>query len=454
MQAKSRARNSSTVGVSHCSRLARSINDAPASARPSAISLPSPREPPVTSATLPERSNSSFNAGTTCHLLCVACESGRRFIPYARLRSNAAGLHLKDNCESRSFIRANSLFLFQLRFIPHRIHLNVIRVSRLPTLLTQPIFDVPEPSPEFSIRGLQCAFGIDAQQASDIHRDKKQVTNFARDLLMVRLLASDCFLQLFHFLIKFLEHRGNVRPVEVDSRDLGRHLKGFHNGRQPGRNAVEHRAVVVLLSFFLKLRLFNRFPVAQHFIGSLRCVLAEDMRMPADHLCRDALDNFPDSEAAFLVGDLTVKDDLKQQVAKLPDQLLVVAFVDGFHHFVGFFEHQRLEAFVCLLAVPRATARRAQPCDQLHKLGKLFTLECCGRFAHRPNLQDERTKSKGRRPVVSDRWSVAGGRWTVAGGRWPVDGGRWLVLTQESTEPATRPLTTDHRPLSSPFALI
>jgi hypothetical protein len=44
---------SSTVGVNHSWRRAHNISDAPASANPSAISCPIPRDPPVTIATRP-----------------------------------------------------------------------------------------------------------------------------------------------------------------------------------------------------------------------------------------------------------------------------------------------------------------------------------------------------------------------------------------------------------------
>src|SRR5579864_8175038 len=58
-QSKPRLRNSSAVGSSHCSRLAASTIFAPASASPSAASLPKPREAPVTIATRPFKENSS-----------------------------------------------------------------------------------------------------------------------------------------------------------------------------------------------------------------------------------------------------------------------------------------------------------------------------------------------------------------------------------------------------------
>src|SRR4051812_11923841 len=53
-----------TVGVSHSSRRAHSIRDAPASASPSAISCPMPRDPPVTIAMRPSSLNNSLMVGT------------------------------------------------------------------------------------------------------------------------------------------------------------------------------------------------------------------------------------------------------------------------------------------------------------------------------------------------------------------------------------------------------
>src|SRR4029453_18650655 len=59
-----RARIAATVGVSHSSRRAHSISAAPASASPSAISSPIPRDPPVTMATRSVSENNSLRVGT------------------------------------------------------------------------------------------------------------------------------------------------------------------------------------------------------------------------------------------------------------------------------------------------------------------------------------------------------------------------------------------------------
>src|SRR2546425_6424025 len=92
---KPRPRISSTVGVSHSSRRAHSIKDAPASASPSAISRPRPREPPVTIATRPERSNNSLMVGMSAGL----------YLPSGRsVNWSATMIHVHDPLVENRFL--------------------------------------------------------------------------------------------------------------------------------------------------------------------------------------------------------------------------------------------------------------------------------------------------------------------------------------------------------------
>src|SRR4051812_726034 len=75
-----RARIAVTVGVSHSSRRAHNISEAPASASPSAISCPIPRDPPVTIAIRPSSLNNSLMVGTLSGL----------YFPAARLSTERA----------------------------------------------------------------------------------------------------------------------------------------------------------------------------------------------------------------------------------------------------------------------------------------------------------------------------------------------------------------------------
>src|SRR3954451_7747408 len=76
-----------TGGVSHSSRRAHSISDAPASASPSAISCPIPREPPVTIATRPSSLNNSLMLGTLSSLYLATREAVNRAKPMTQAQA-------------------------------------------------------------------------------------------------------------------------------------------------------------------------------------------------------------------------------------------------------------------------------------------------------------------------------------------------------------------------------
>src|SRR3954451_5207202 len=76
-----------TVGVSHSSRRAHSISDAPASASPSAISCPIPRDPPVTIAMRPSSLNNSLMLGTLSSLYLATREAVNRAKPMTQAQA-------------------------------------------------------------------------------------------------------------------------------------------------------------------------------------------------------------------------------------------------------------------------------------------------------------------------------------------------------------------------------
>src|SRR5579862_4096003 len=75
-QRKPRFFMASTVGLSHCSRRASTMREEPASASPSAISSPRPREPPVTRATWPVRSKSCLSGVIVLLSGCIDDQAG------------------------------------------------------------------------------------------------------------------------------------------------------------------------------------------------------------------------------------------------------------------------------------------------------------------------------------------------------------------------------------------
>ena len=94
----------------------------------------------------------------------------------------------------------------------------------------------------------------------------------------------------------------------------------------------------------------------------------EDVRMPADHLVVDALNNIADIEAPCLLGQTRMKDDLKQEIAQLFRELPRVAGVERVQHFICLFHQIRAQGLVGLLSVPGAAVRSAQASLQCNQV--------------------------------------------------------------------------------------
>lgn len=88
-----------------------------------------------------------------------------------------------------------------------------------------------------------------------------------------------------------------------------------------------------------------------------------------------------DGEALVFGRHLGVKDDLQQQIAKLGAQLAVVARIDRLGDFVRLLDQVLLDRGVRLLAVPRTTARGAQPVHDAQQLAERFLRRHAGRVA-------------------------------------------------------------------------
>jgi hypothetical protein len=110
----------------------------------------------------------------------------------------------------------------------------------------------------------------------------------------------------------------------------------------------------------LAFLLFDLFPVAQNLGSVLGALVAEDVRVAANQFFVDFADDVVDGEAAFLVGDLRVEENLKEEVAEFLGEFGVVRGVEGVEDFIGFFDEIRAESRVGLLAVPRAAVGCAE----------------------------------------------------------------------------------------------
>src|SRR2546426_12131683 len=106
--------------------------------------------------------------------------------------------------------------------------------------------------------------------------------------------------------------------------------------------------------------------------------------MASDHLVVQATDHVLHRELVALGGDLRMEDHLEEQIPKLFQEMLA-AGVERVEHLIGLFEEVRLERARRLFAIPRASARPAEPRhdskEALEKgtggLGHVLTLRSC-----------------------------------------------------------------------------
>ncbi len=81
------------------------------------------------------------------------------------------------------------------------------------------------------------------------------------------------------------------------------------------------------------------------------------MRMPVHQLAGEPVENVINRKCPLLFGHLRIKQNLQQQVAEFPGKLVPVAIIDGFEHFIGFFQGVGLNGIEGLLAIPGTTPR-------------------------------------------------------------------------------------------------
>ena len=109
-------------------------------------------------------------------------------------------------------------------------------------------------------------------------------------------------------------------------------------------------------------------PHALGHAGAARLLVAEDMRVAADHLFVIACTTSPKAKSPCLLGHPGVVDDLQQQVAELVAQIVEIAARDRVGHLVGFLDRIGRDGREILLDVPGTAglgiAQRRHDLDQ------------------------------------------------------------------------------------------
>ena len=125
---------------------------------------------------------------------------------------------------------------------------------------------------------------------------------------------------------------------------------------------VGQRALVFVAAAFLGL---ERFPA-----WTLR-LIAENVRMPADHLGRNRRHDVIDGESAQLLGDAGMIDDLELEIAQFVLEVGHVVPADGVGNLIGFLDRVRRDRLERLDAVPFAAGFRvAEAAHDLDEIGE------------------------------------------------------------------------------------
>ena len=107
-------------------------------------------------------------------------------------------------------------------------------------------------------------------------------------------------------------------------------------------------------------RALDFFPVSPDLIDVFDFYIAKHMRMAANQLVGDVPGDVLEIERAAFLRQLTMENDLQQQIAKFLFQLVIVTGFDRVEQFIDFLHRVPPQRAMILLAIPRAAFGRTQ----------------------------------------------------------------------------------------------
>ena len=187
-----------------------------------------------------------------------------------------------------------------------------------------------------------------------IYHGKQYIAKLTLGSSLIACLQS--LLQLAQLLLYLSPYGCAVLPVKADLGSLALQLIGTQQRRQSLRYAVQY---MLALLFFL---LFDSLPIYQHIIAVVDMCVTENMRMPADKLIYNLVDNVLQIKAACLLCHAGMENNLHEQVAKLLTHAVNIVSIHSLQIFVNLFNHIAADRFVCLLSVPMGSRQAHAGC--------------------------------------------------------------------------------------------
>ncbi|ESR27197.1 hypothetical protein N177_0176 [Lutibaculum baratangense AMV1] len=183
----------------------------------------------------------------------------------------------------------------------------------------------------------------------------------------------DLGLDLVDFLADLLKDLARLGPVETDLGSLLLQLDRLHQRGQRGRHVVEQRLAALFAAQRRPAGLLPLLDLVPRRLHRGRVLLfrrPEDVRVAADHLLRDRLNDVCEGEGAFLLGHAGMEHDLQKEVAQLVAEIVEIMARDRVGHFVRLLDRVGRDRREVLLEVPRtAGAGRPQRGHDLEEAG-------------------------------------------------------------------------------------
>ena len=215
---------------------------------------------------------------------------------------------------------------------------------------------LPEPPFEPAIRSGEGALAVETQMPREVDAREEQVTQ-----LRLRspgpLTGVEGFMKLADLFVELGEHPFRVGPVEAGGGRPPLQLHGPDEGRESHRHAVERTRLGGALA-----RL-DALPIRPLSGG----VGIEYVRVTADHLGSERLDDVVEAEASAFACQVGMEHHLKQQIAQLVAERVEVLARDGVRHLVGLLDGVGGDRLERLRAIPRAV-----PAKPGHQLDEAF----------------------------------------------------------------------------------
>jgi hypothetical protein len=254
----------------------------------------------------------------------------------------------------KGFLCFTQKFFF-LRLAPQFFHFLQRRFVDVFALGGEGGFNMAKAAFKFLVRAAQSAFGIDIQLAGEVDDNEQNVASsssiesgFFPDLIS----ASSSAISSWIFPRTSMDFP-NQSPREPPVAEISKRGRGREGRCSPYQNAWRPLLVFRLRRPFLGL---VGFPVRQNVLRGRGVSRPENVRMAFDHLFRFKPRHIVEREGAVFIADLSVKNDLEEEVAQFLDHVGCIARLDGLHDLIGFLQRIAGEACVVLLKVPRTAA--------------------------------------------------------------------------------------------------